>query len=130
MAARYEYLGLEDYLLLAEALLDQPAEQLARLPRIGGAESALLAPQAVIYGEEQYPEFATKAAVLCVRLIKNHPLPDANKRVGFLCLVEFVERNGYRLEFDEDEAFEQIMGVAAGQASEEEFAAWVAACLR
>lgn len=37
-----------------------------------------------------------KAAVLCSRLINNHPLPDGNKRVGFMCTVEFVERNGFR----------------------------------
>lgn len=28
--------------------------------------------------------FALKVAVLCVRLIKNRPLPDANKRIGYM----------------------------------------------
>jgi prophage maintenance system killer protein len=26
--------------------------------------------------------------------VKNHPLPDGNKRCAFLSTVEFVERNG------------------------------------
>jgi hypothetical protein len=29
------------------------------------------------------PDLATKAAVLCTRIVKNHPLLDGNKRVGF-----------------------------------------------
>ncbi|MHB8868876.1 MAG: Fic family protein [Thermoleophilia bacterium] len=31
---------------------------------------------------EFYPDFATKAAVLTVHLVKNHALPDGNKRVS------------------------------------------------
>jgi hypothetical protein len=34
------------------------------------------------------------AAVLCWHLVKNHPLPEGNKRCAFLATVEFVERNG------------------------------------
>ncbi len=26
------------------------------------------------------------------RLIGNHPLPDGNERVGYLCLLEFIAR--------------------------------------
>lgn len=43
---------------------------------------------------EFYPDLATKAAVLCTRIVKNHPLPDGNKRVGFVCMIEFCLRNG------------------------------------
>jgi death on curing protein len=40
------YLGLADYLLIAEAVLGVPAEEIARWPGIGLAESALHAPAA------------------------------------------------------------------------------------
>jgi prophage maintenance system killer protein len=30
---------------------------------------------------EFYPDVIDKAAVLCVRLARNHPLPDGNQRV-------------------------------------------------
>jgi len=43
---------------------------------------------------EFYPDLVTKAAVLCTRIVKNHPLVDGNKRVGFVCMIEFLLRNG------------------------------------
>jgi death-on-curing protein len=89
------YLELADFLLIAEAVLGVDARELAYPARLNLAESALAAPSATFEGHEFYPTFATKAAVLCSRLIRNHSLPDGNKRVGDLCLVEFVERNGY-----------------------------------
>jgi death-on-curing protein len=59
------YLELADYLVIAEAVMGVAAEVLARLERIGLAESALLAPAAGFGGVEAYPDFETKAAVLC-----------------------------------------------------------------
>jgi death-on-curing protein len=32
--------------------------------------------------EDLYPDFVDKSAVLVVRLAKNHPLPDGNKRAA------------------------------------------------
>ena len=77
-----EYLDLADYLLIAEAVLGVRAESIARWPGIGLAESALHAPAAGFGGVEFYPDMIDKAAVLCVRLARNHPLPDGNKRVA------------------------------------------------
>ncbi len=59
------YLDLADYLLIAERVLGLPAEVIANFNRIGLAESALAAPQAGFGGVEAYPDFGTKAAVLC-----------------------------------------------------------------
>jgi death on curing protein len=39
-----EYLDLAEYLLIAEAVLSVPAEEIARWPGMGLAESALAAP--------------------------------------------------------------------------------------
>ena len=89
------YLELADYLLIAEHVLGVSASDLARLDRIGLADAALNAPSAVFDGKELYPNFETKAAVLCWHLVRNHPLPDGNKRAAFLSLVEFVRRNGH-----------------------------------
>jgi hypothetical protein len=68
-----EYLDLADYLLIAEAVLGVPAEQIARWPAIGLADSALHAPAASFEGVELYPDVIDKAAVLCARLARNHP---------------------------------------------------------
>ena len=123
------YLDLADYLLIAERVLGPPAEAIANFNRIGLAESALAAPQAGFGDVEAYPDFATKAAVLCWHLVKNHPLPDGNKRCAFLATVEFVERNSRTwvpAPGDPDETDRVIRAVASGNLSEGDFRDWIA----
>jgi death on curing protein len=80
VTARYP--TLEDYLHTAAYVLDLPVETVIKATRIELAESALHAPQAGWGDVEFYPHFAMKAAVLLVRLAKNHALPDGNKRTA------------------------------------------------
>jgi death on curing protein len=123
-----EYLDLADYLLIAEAVLGVPAESIARWPGIGLAESALHAPAAGFEGIELYPDVVDKAAVLCSRLARNHPLPDGNKRVAYLAMLEFLARNHLRWAPPSvDETVARIEGVAAGSISERELADWLRA---
>lgn len=85
-------------------------------------------PAASFADVEFYPDFVDKAAVLCARIARNHSLPDGNKRVAFLCLVEFVERNGGAWadsEHDPDESVGMIEAVSAGAVSEAQLAAWI-----
>lgn len=127
-----QYLELADYLLIAEAVLGIPAEAIANFDRIGLAQSALAAPAAGFAGQEAYPDFETKAAVLCWHLVKNHPLPDGNKRCALLSLIEFVERNGrvwLDSERDPSETVDAIEGAASGAISEVAFQQWVASRL-
>lgn len=122
------YLELADYLLIAEVILGLPAELIANFNRIGLAASALAAPQAGFGGTEAYPEFATKAAVLCWHLVKNHPLPDGNKRCAFLTTVEFVERNGRHwlpAPGDPAETDTVVRSVASGEITEADFRKWI-----
>ncbi len=121
-----EYLDPADYLLIAEAVLGVAAEDIARWPGIGLAESALHAPAAAFAGVELYPDVIDKAAVLCVRLARNHPLPDGNKRVAYLGLLEFLARNGIEwVPPSADETVAIIERVAAGDVSERELADWL-----
>lgn len=125
-----EYLELADYLLIAERELGLPAEAIANFDRLGLAESALAAPEAGFGGVEAYPDFETKAAVLCWHLVKNHPLPDGNKRCAFLATVEFVERNGRTwlpAPGDPDETDLVLRAVASSEISESDFREWIAA---
>lgn len=123
-----EYLDLADFLAITELVLEIPADQISRISRLELAESALHAPAASFGGIEFYADLATKAAVLCTRLVKNHPLPDGNKRVGFVCMIEFCLRNGLPWSpppGDEDgEASAQvILDLAAGPGDDDAIAA-------
>ena len=120
-------LELADYLLIAEAVLGVPAELIADFNRTGLADSALAAPRAGFGGVEAYPDFATKAAVLCWHLVKNHPLPDGNKRAAWVTLRLFVEMNGWiwRTYPGVDEAERAVLAVSSSEWDEEQTAAWL-----
>jgi prophage maintenance system killer protein len=90
-----DHLELADFLLIAEAVLKLPAKRIAEESDLTLADSALHAPLARFAGEDFYPDFATKAAVLCAHLIKNHPLKDGNAPVALIATIEFCQRNGY-----------------------------------
>ena len=90
-----DYLELADFLLIAEAVLQTPAREIARDSSLNLADSALHAPRARFVGEDFYPDFPTKAAVLGAHLVKNHPLRDGNVQVALVATIEFCERNGF-----------------------------------
>ncbi|MEX2196822.1 MAG: type II toxin-antitoxin system death-on-curing family toxin [Thermoleophilaceae bacterium] len=119
---------LADLLLIAEYALGVPAEQVARITKISQAESALAAPFAGFGEVEFYEGVATKAAILCSRIIRNHPLPDGNKRVAYVSMVEFIERNGGTFSHPADgqaETAGMIERLAAREITEEAFVVWV-----
>jgi death-on-curing protein len=74
-----------------------------------------------------YPDFVQKAAVLIVRLAKNHPLPDGNKRVAWVALRMFVEINGWSWceRPSVDEAEQVVLAIAAGEWDEDSTAEWL-----
>lgn len=119
---------LPDFLLIAEAVTGTSANRLQRSIAIGLAESALMAPFAGFGDVELYQEPHEKAAILCSRIVRNHPLPDGNKRAAYICMLEFVARNGGT--FDSvtggtDEIAGMIEDLAAGLVDERTFTAWV-----
>lgn len=123
-------LGLEigDLLLAAEEVLATDARELRYAVDIGAAESALTAPDAGFGDVERYPDVPTKAAILCSRIIRNHPFPDGNKRVARLLMLEVLEREGFEWTpppRGDDEEVEVIIALAARQVSEEQFIRWV-----
>ena len=71
------YLALDDYIAIAVAVTVQQVATLVNATNTDLADSALHAPSAGFGGGEFYPDSVDKAAVLVVRLAKNHPLPTA-----------------------------------------------------
>jgi death-on-curing protein len=120
------YLELGDYCEIAAEVLGTTPERIARLPRIGLADSALAAPRASFGGEDAYPSLIEKAAVLVEHLARNHPLPDGNKRAAFLSVWLFMEVNDRPFTGeDPDTDVPMVEGIAGGDATREEIAAWL-----
>ena len=75
-------LSLAEYLWLSAEVTGIPIETLAGTSRIGLADSVLHAAAAGSGRGVLFPDVVGKAAVLCWRLARNHPLPDGNKRAA------------------------------------------------
>jgi death-on-curing protein len=73
----YEYIDLADYIAIAAEVTGLDDNTILRVAKLSLADSALNAPAAGFGDTEFYPGFVEKAAVLVVRLAKNHPLPTA-----------------------------------------------------
>lgn len=120
------YLSLAEALAIAEAVTGIDAHVLARTPRINLLDSALHAPQASFGGHDMYPEFIDQAAVLAVRISRNHALLDGNKRLAWTCLTMFCALNGRQLQVPTEEAVTTMQSVAAGDLDEAGLAQWLA----
>jgi death on curing protein len=89
----------------------------------GLLESALArAENLAAYGS---PDVADLAASYGFGLAKNHPFIDGNKRATFLSVGLFLHLNGYRLRATQAEATLTMLGLAAGDITEAEFATWL-----
>jgi death on curing protein len=104
-----EYLSLEDLLDLVDALGIGPVQDLGLL------DSACHRPQSGLFGREAYPALAGKAGALMHSLACNHALADGNKRLALFATAVFLHIDGYRLDLTDDEAFDLVMSIAAGQ---------------
>lgn len=107
------YLSLTDLLNLIDDLGVGPVRDLGLL------DSAAYRPAASLYGQEAYPAVHLKAAVLLESIVRNHPLVDGNKRLGWLATVVFLGLNDIDLEAPDDPAYDLVIAVAEGRAAPE-----------
>jgi death-on-curing protein len=82
--------------------------------------SAVARSSTSVMGQDAFESLELKAAVLLESAARNHPLVDGNKRTSWTLMVLFLWLNGYRHEFDTDDAFDLVVGVAEGRLGLEE----------
>ena len=121
------YPDLADFVAIAEAVTGIDSETLIRGSRLDLADSALHAPHSSWGDQEFYPDFVDKAAVLLVRLAKNRPLLDGNKRAAWVTLRYFVDLNNWTWSPypGVDEAERAVLAVASSTWDEEKAATWL-----
>ena len=120
------YVSFGDYCRIAAEVLGTTPEQVARLPRIALADSALASARAGFGDQDVYPTLIEKAAVLVEHLARNHPLPDGNKRCAFLAVERFLAANGLPIrDADPDTDVPMVERIAAGEAAPNEVIAWL-----
>lgn len=65
------------------------------------------------------------AAAYAFGLAKNHAFVDGNKRIAFMSMMIFLRRNGIAFAPDPAHATAIILGLAAGEISEESLTRWI-----
>jgi death-on-curing protein len=93
----------------------------------GLLDSALGKPQQLNNYGEPPPDAAALAASYGYGISRNHPFIDGNKRTGYVAAELFLRLNGWRLAADDASCVVTMLAVAAGDITEEAFAAWLRA---
>jgi death-on-curing protein len=100
---------------------------LAGPPRLGDLEAALGRPVNLHSYAGATSTLARLAAAYGFALARGHCFPDGNKRVALAVVDVFLRINDSELTADEADAALTIQSLAAGDLTEDEFAAWIAA---
>ena len=102
-----------------------------QLRRFGGApglrdegmlRSALERINKWTYEQAPLPELA---AAYAFGLAKNHAFVDGNKRIAFMAMMTFLHKNGVVFEPDPAQSTVIVLGLAAGEVSEEGLTHWI-----
>ena len=88
-------------------------------------ESALARPQQLLCYGNPAPDLCTLAASYALGIAKNHPFLDGNKRTAFVVYRVFLKWNGLILTAPRMDRYDRMVALAAGELTEEEFAAWL-----
>jgi death-on-curing protein len=90
----------------------------------GLLESALARPRNIWAYAEERPGLARLAAAYAFGISANHPFVDGNKRTALVVSFAFLDVNGLEVCASQEDAYLTILGLAAGDITEDELASW------
>jgi death-on-curing protein len=90
----------------------------------GLLESALARPKNLWAYAPAPPSLARLAAAYAFGISSNHPFVDGNKRTALVVSFAFLDVNGMEMTASQEEAYVTMLGLAAGEISEEQLAVW------
>ena len=90
----------------------------------GLLESALARPKNIWAYAESSPSLPQLAAAYAFGISSNHPFVDGNKRTALVVSFAFLDVNGLEVTASQEDAFLTILGLAAGEISEDQLAEW------
>jgi len=103
------YPSIEDVIAAHDRLIERFGGAVGLRDR-AALESALARPQT-----GYYEDLIQEAAALWESLSQNHPFLDGNKRTAVTVTAAFLRVNGYKLEFDDIEAFKFLVELYANR---------------
>ena len=88
-------------------------------------ESALAQPRITVGGKFAHKTIFDKAAAYGYHVCKNHPFIDGNKRVAFVLMDIFLQRNGWEIVAHEEDAYSMMIDLSSGRLSKAHLASWL-----
>ena len=93
-------------------------------------ESAVFQAQQSAFGEDAYPDLASKAAAYGFFIAQNQPFADGNKRAAAASMLGFLYLNGHTLDETDDQIYDAFIGLATKALSKDDFFSWVSRHVR
>lgn len=91
----------------------------------GLLESALARPKMTAAGKFVHKTLFDKAAAYGYHVCRNHPFTDGNKRVAFVLMDIFLQKNGWEIIAREEEAYSIMIALASGKLGKGRLASWL-----
>ncbi len=88
-------------------------------------ESALAQPKMTIGRKFVHRKLFEKAAAYGYHVCRNHPFIDGNKRVAFILMDIFLQKNGWEIVAREEEAYSAMMDLASGKFTRRQLASLI-----
>lgn len=76
------------------------------------------------------PSVAGRAALILDGINQAHPFQDGNKRTSWMCMIYFLARSGFSLDYESDETAENfVLGLVNHSITTEQATEWIASRL-
>ena len=92
---------------------------------VGLLESALAQPKMTFDGKYVHKTLFDKTAAYGFHVCKNHPFVDGNKRVAFVLMDIFLQKNGWEIILPEEEVYRMMMNLASGKLTKIQLSSWL-----
>lgn len=94
---------------------------------MNGLESAIARPYQGFAGNDLYPTCFEKSAAIGESIIMNHPFVDGNKRTGYVLMELILRLEGFRINSNDEELYQFVIGISTGTKRFEEIVEWLKA---
>ncbi len=119
-----KFIPVEPVLTIHADLLQRYGGQSGLRDR-GLLDSALAQPRMTAGGKETHKTIFDKAAAYGYHVCNKHPFIDGNKRVAFVLMDVFLQKNGKEIVSSDEEAYTMMMSLASGKLSKAQLASWL-----
>jgi len=88
-------------------------------------DSALAQPKMTFGKKYVHKSIFDKAAAYGFHVCKNHPFIDGKKRVAFVLMDIFMQKNGWEIVASEEEAYKTMTNLASGKLTKSQLSNWL-----